>query len=256
MMDDKENILRLDRVKAHSTETQNNVKKERNRVIQPDAPSTPLLDQLPARPAEEVITSGQLMVQRVSTSSNQVVWQKRNVELTKEVLLISKAEKLVAVISLQQIGAVNHVGPISDNLGKGVMFKVTVKNKVYTLRGRNESEVDTWISHISDAVNAFHPASNDISGVNNGNDISILSDRSTNSVQITPSPSDRGSLHSISPISTPISIESTLLVDPKLADKALSLVQTVSDLVRLSLSLSLSLFLSFSFLPILISIVQ
>ena len=87
VMDNKENTLSSGRLKKVAGGHEGADSGLQKKVLpQPETPTTPLPAQMmPARTSEEVITSGQLMVQRVSSSSNQVVWQKRNVELTKEV---------------------------------------------------------------------------------------------------------------------------------------------------------------------------
>ena len=71
----------------------------------------------------ETLLKGSLLIQRI-TGSQQIVWQKRTVELTKDVLMISKNEKLAAIISLKQIGSVKLIGNIRDELGDGVTFQV------------------------------------------------------------------------------------------------------------------------------------
>ena len=81
----------------------------------------------------ETLLKGSLLIQRI-TGSQQIVWQKRTVELTKDVLMISKNEKLAAIISLKQIGSVKLIGNIRDELGDGVTFQV-----LSTLSNLNES---------------------------------------------------------------------------------------------------------------------
>lgn len=78
----------------------------------------------------ETLMKGSLLVQRITTSQ-QIVWQKRIVELTKDVLMISKNEKLAAIISLKQVGSVTFLETVHDELGQGATFQVNTYKHTY-----------------------------------------------------------------------------------------------------------------------------
>ena len=67
--------------------------------------------------------------------------------------MISKSDKLVAIISLKQVGTTQYIGKMKDNLGEGYIFKVDIKNRVYILRAKSESNVNQWITSIETIMN-------------------------------------------------------------------------------------------------------
>lgn len=92
--------------------------------------------------------SGYLLKQ--ATSGN---WQKRYFETSGGYLTYYKSHKmgkLLAAISIPQVGAIRRVGAVNDSKGTGVIFQIELKDRVYMLRARDEEEAQQWIDFLTD----------------------------------------------------------------------------------------------------------
>lgn len=53
--------------------------------------------------------------------------------------------KLLAALSLPQVGSITISGEIEDQHGKGVIIQLEVKGREYTLRALNKKEAKKWV---------------------------------------------------------------------------------------------------------------
>lgn len=75
-------------------------------------------------------------------------WQKRYFEVNGSYLTYYKTHsmtRLLAAISLPQVGEIRLAGEISDQLGTGVVFEMELKDRVYYLRAETYDEARKWV---------------------------------------------------------------------------------------------------------------
>jgi hypothetical protein len=88
-------------------------------------------------------------------------WQKRYFEINGSYLTYYKSQKmtkLLAALSIPQVGAIKFLGPTED----GVEFRIDIKDRQYILRAATQHEADLWIStltRVRDAAGTPNPIS-------------------------------------------------------------------------------------------------
>lgn len=58
-------------------------------------------------------------------------------------------EKLLAALSLPQVGAINTISPSEDPEGKEGLFALELNSRMYTLRAKSDAEAKLWVSALS-----------------------------------------------------------------------------------------------------------
>lgn len=75
-------------------------------------------------------------------------WQRRYFETNGSFLTYYKSQKmtkLLAALSLPQVGKIVITGEIEDSLGKGVIIQLELKDREYTLRALTQKEAQKWV---------------------------------------------------------------------------------------------------------------
>eukprot|EP01006_Ploeotia_vitrea_P006301 TRINITY_DN12773_c0_g1_i2.p1 TRINITY_DN12773_c0_g1~~TRINITY_DN12773_c0_g1_i2.p1 ORF type:complete len:191 (-),score=2.15 TRINITY_DN12773_c0_g1_i2:160-732(-) len=75
-------------------------------------------------------------------------WQRRYFETNGTFLTYYKSQKmtkLLAALSLPQVGGIHIKGDIEDNQGKGVIIQLDLKDREYTLRALTVKEAQKWV---------------------------------------------------------------------------------------------------------------
>ena len=75
-------------------------------------------------------------------------WQKRYFEINGSYLTYYKSHhmtKLLAAISLPQVGQIRITGEVSDSLGTGVVFELQLKDRLYYLRADTYEDARKWV---------------------------------------------------------------------------------------------------------------
>jgi len=78
-----------------------------------------------------------------------IQWQKRYFETNGSFLTYYKSQKmtkLLAALSLPQVGGVTLVGPVDDARGPGAVFQLDLKDRSYVLRTTTLAEAENWVS--------------------------------------------------------------------------------------------------------------
>ena len=66
------------------------------------------------------------------------------------VLQSRKMEKLLAALSLPQVGAIQTIPISEDEEGKGGLFSLALNNRKYTLRAKTDDEAVTWANTLTE----------------------------------------------------------------------------------------------------------
>ena len=105
----------------------------------------------------EALYKGSILQRKIGTNGD-IFWKKRQLEIGDKLLMISATNRLVAAISLPLISSLVYEGLVNDKIGRGTAFRITIKEKSYTLRGR-DSEISKIIvlikshSAVSEIIN-------------------------------------------------------------------------------------------------------
>jgi len=78
-------------------------------------------------------------------------WQKRFFEINGKYLIYYKSEsmeKILAAVSIPQLGDIKVNGEMVDEIGKGVVFQIDLKNKHYYLRAETFDNAEQWVRHL------------------------------------------------------------------------------------------------------------
>jgi hypothetical protein len=78
-------------------------------------------------------------------------WQKRFFEINGNYLIYyknSSMSKLLAAVSIPQLGNIKITGEIQDNKGKGCIFQIDLKDRQYQLRGETVEESENWVKRL------------------------------------------------------------------------------------------------------------
>jgi hypothetical protein len=78
-------------------------------------------------------------------------WQKRFFEINGKYLIYYKnesMEKILAAVSIPQLGDIKVNGEMVDEIGKGVVFQIDLKNKHYYLRADTFDLAEQWVRHL------------------------------------------------------------------------------------------------------------
>lgn len=59
-------------------------------------------------------------------------------------------EKLLAALSLPQVGAIQTIPIEEDEEGKGGLFSLALNNRKYTLRAKTDDEAETWVKTLTE----------------------------------------------------------------------------------------------------------
>lgn len=59
-------------------------------------------------------------------------------------------EKLLAALSLPQVGAIQTVPISEDEEGKGGLFSLALNNRKYTLRAKSDDEAVNWVNTLTE----------------------------------------------------------------------------------------------------------
>ena len=59
-------------------------------------------------------------------------------------------EKLLAALSLPQVGAIQTIPISQDEEGKGGLFSLALNNRTYTLRAKTDEEAETWVKTLTE----------------------------------------------------------------------------------------------------------
>ena len=76
-------------------------------------------------------------------------WQKRYFETNGSFLTYYKSQKmtkLLAALSLPQVGGITLVGEMSDSKGSGAVFQLDLKDRQYVLRTATMAEAEAWVN--------------------------------------------------------------------------------------------------------------
>ena len=76
-------------------------------------------------------------------------WQRRYFESNGTFLTYYKSQKmtkLLAALSLPQVGGITLVGPVDDARGPGAVFQLDLKDRTYVLRTTTLAEAENWVS--------------------------------------------------------------------------------------------------------------
>ena len=76
-------------------------------------------------------------------------WQKRYFETNGSFLTYYKSQKmtkLLAALSLPQVGGITLVGEVNDSKGPGSIFQLDLKDRQYILRTPSLQEAEAWVS--------------------------------------------------------------------------------------------------------------
>ena len=79
-------------------------------------------------------------------------WQKRYFEVNGSYLTYYKTHhmnKLLAAISMPQVGAIRLTGEVSDSLGTGVVFEMQLKDRMYYLRSETYDDARKWVDTLT-----------------------------------------------------------------------------------------------------------
>lgn len=75
-------------------------------------------------------------------------WQKRYFETNGNYLTYYKTQKmtkLLAALSIPQVGAIKLVEEITDDKGYGYIFQIDLKDRQYLLRASSREEAEKWV---------------------------------------------------------------------------------------------------------------
>ena len=61
-----------------------------------------------------------------------------------------KMEKLLAALSLPQVGAIQTIPITEDEEGKGGLFSLALNNRKYTLRAKTDEEATNWVNVLTE----------------------------------------------------------------------------------------------------------
>jgi hypothetical protein len=78
-------------------------------------------------------------------------WQKRFFEINGNYLIYyknSSMSKLLAAVSIPQLGNIKITGEIQDNKGKGCIFQIDLKDRQYQLRSETVEDSENWVKHL------------------------------------------------------------------------------------------------------------
>jgi hypothetical protein len=59
-------------------------------------------------------------------------------------------EKLLAALSLPQVGAISTIPISEDSEGKGGLFSLALNNRKYTLRAKTDEEALQWVNTLTE----------------------------------------------------------------------------------------------------------
>jgi hypothetical protein len=96
--------------------------------------------------AEPQLTRPQGYLLKKSTAGE---WQRRYFETNGQFLTYYKSNKkakLLAALSLPQVGEIKLVGDVNDTKGDGAIFQLDLKDRQYVLRAPSLEEANTWVS--------------------------------------------------------------------------------------------------------------
>jgi len=77
--------------------------------------------------------------------------------------------KLLAALSLPQVGKIQITGDIEDTQGKGVIIQLELKDREYTLRALTTKEAQKWV----DVLKSLRDGSNDSTSTTGGGSVSV-----------------------------------------------------------------------------------
>ncbi len=78
-------------------------------------------------------------------------WQRRYFETNGTYLTYYKTQKmtkLLAALSVPQVGSIKLIGEIDDNKGNGAVFQVDLKDRQYLLRAASLEEAKRWVDFL------------------------------------------------------------------------------------------------------------
>jgi len=78
-------------------------------------------------------------------------WQRRYFETNGNYLTYYKTHKmskLLAAVSLPQVGLIKLVGEVNDGKGGGYVFQLDLKDRQYLLRGSSLEEAQRWVDYL------------------------------------------------------------------------------------------------------------
>lgn len=78
-------------------------------------------------------------------------WQKRYFETNGNYLTYYKTHKmskLLAAVSLPQVGVIKYVGEVTDGKGTGHVFQIDLKDRQYLLRSSSQEEAQRWVEYL------------------------------------------------------------------------------------------------------------
>lgn len=78
-------------------------------------------------------------------------WQRRYFETNGNYLTYYKTHKmskLLAAVSLPQVGVIKLVGEVSDGKGSGYVFQLDLKDRQYLLRAQSLEEAQRWVDYL------------------------------------------------------------------------------------------------------------
>jgi hypothetical protein len=102
--------------------------------------------QLSTNSTTSILLSGYLY--KKSTNGE---WQRRYFEVNGNYLTYYKTHKmakLLAAVSLPQVGNIKLVGEIIDSKGNGYIFQIDLKDRQYLLRAQTMDEAQKWVDYL------------------------------------------------------------------------------------------------------------
>jgi hypothetical protein len=78
-------------------------------------------------------------------------WQRRFFEINGKYLIYYKndsMERVLAAVSIPQLGEIRINGEMEDEKGKGVIIQIDLKNKSYFLRTESVEEAEKWVKYL------------------------------------------------------------------------------------------------------------
>jgi hypothetical protein len=103
-------------------------------------------------------------------------WQRRYFETNGNYLTYYKSHKmskLLAAVSLPQVGLIKLVGEVDDGKGNGFVFQIDLRDRQYLLRATTQDEAQRWVEYLillrdGRPSSASNPMSLDYSNMVNG----------------------------------------------------------------------------------------
>lgn len=99
-------------------------------------------------------------------------WQRRYFETNGTYLTYYKTQKmtkLLAALSVPQVGTIKMIGEIEDSAGTGAVFQVDLKDRQYLLRANTMDEAKRWVDFLTSLRDGKSKTTNPMNQYHNDN---------------------------------------------------------------------------------------